>query len=338
MYGGEAAQSLYKKLVMRLRDKILFFSPITLFQCTGSLLVIEKNGQYAPRGVFMRLGVTVLLLLCDYFYYARLKCDYGILFATTDGFTAKQLVSFITNLIYQFVFLHFLYIVFMKTDKIASVLNQFNSAIKTLTNDTARPDYVFCFSAFSFIVIMTIMLYCSNRRTQKFLNIMCYVIIDAFVTSFSFQIIYFVKLLQRVSSETSKRIRAINMKSTNEDLFLLENSFEKFFKLQDELQALFGLSALVTIFDHGLYFVTDCSDMMAFFVHFYYSESDASATDNISVYSTWVGLDVCFVLWFIFTCATTEKQVLLHDQQNKMSNELIFFLINGISNIIYKGI
>lgn len=310
---------------MRLRDQIRFFSPIALFQCTGSLLVVEKNRQYAPRGIFMRLGVTVLLLLCDYFYYVRLNSDYGILFATTDGFTAKQLVSFITNLIYQFVLLHFLYIILMKTDKIASLLNQFNSAIKTLTNATARPDYVFCFSACSFIVIMTIMLYRSNWRTQKLLNIMCYAIIDAFVTSFSFQIIYFVELLQRVSSEMNKRIRAINMKSPIEELFVLENSFENLFKLQDELQALFGLSALVTIFDHGLYFVTDCSDMMAFFVRFYYSESDAYSMDMISVYLIWVGLDVCFVLWFIFTCATTEKQVLLHDQENKMSNELIFY-------------
>jgi hypothetical protein len=46
-----------------MKDRWRFFSSITLFRCTGSLLVLEKNGKYAAAGVFVRFSVAVVLLL-----------------------------------------------------------------------------------------------------------------------------------------------------------------------------------------------------------------------------------------------------------------------------------
>jgi hypothetical protein len=281
-----------------------------LFRCTGSLLVVEKNGKYAASDVFVRFSVAVVLLLCDYHYFKRLKSDYGNLFASSDGFTAKQLVSFMTNLLYQFMFLHFLYFIMLKTGKVAKMLNRFCEAFQMLTSARLWNNYVFSVCASAYILIMSIMLYRSNRRTQNFLPIMCYVIIDTFATSCSFQIIYFVKLLQQLSTEMNKKIRAINRKSDVADLFFLQNAQINLFELQEELQSVYGFTALITIFDHGLYFVTDCSDMVAFFVRFYYSESDTyTMVNKIWVYLMWACLDLCFALWLIFACAKTEIQV-----------------------------
>lgn len=303
-----------------------FFSPITLFKCTGSLLVVEKNGQYTPCGSFVRVSVALLLLLCDFQYLLRLKSDYGNLFTSADGFAAKQLVSFITNLLYQFMFLQFLFFILLKSGKVASLLNQFCETYQILTSNRVWNNYVFSLYSSAYILIMSIMLYRSNRRTQTFLPIMCYVTIDAFVKSCSFQIIYFIKLLQQLSFEMNKQIKAISKKSDVADLIFLQNAHIKLFKLQEELQSLFGFPALVAIFDQGLYFVNDCSDMVAFFVRFYYSESDMydAMIKNIWVYLIWASLDLCFVLWLIFTCAKTENQVCIKYNKNNLTNILFF--------------
>jgi hypothetical protein len=176
----------------------------------------------------------VVLLLCDYHYFKRLKSDYGNLFSSSVGFTAKQMVSFMTNLLYQFMFLHFLYFIILKTAKVASILNRFCEAFKIMTSARLWNNYIFSVCASAYILIMSIMVYRSNRRTQNFLPIMCYVIIDTFATSCSFQIIYFVKLLQQLSTEMNKKIRASDVA----DLFFLQNAQTKLFELQEELQSL----------------------------------------------------------------------------------------------------
>ncbi|CAB3379142.1 Hypothetical predicted protein [Cloeon dipterum] len=266
---------------------------VLLLKCTGSLLVVGlRIGQFSECRVQTRVLIATFFACCNWPYVHRIYFD---LLRSRNGFLPRHLVSWFTKVLYQVMVPLLLHFVVRSTPRVAALLNQLAELRRKLQSpENSDRNFIFAASVYFAVLVWTE----TYTYWGEFSLIISYTAVSFFVSSFFFQICFFVTLFADLYKEINEKLCAerINIKTLRHLNVYLENLHE----LWEEFHRLFGFLALILILDYALYFMTVACGITERLITCYFLKA-CSSEQTSYIYNNlcWTYLNLFIILYIV---------------------------------------